>query len=82
MRRRRFGLDSGHGAGAHHHLLDHAKNIFLAGKRHLQVQLREFRLAVCTQILIAKAFDDLEVPIEPADRIAKDLRRRQRKMPR
>lgn len=34
------------------------------GERHLHINLRELRLAIRAQILVAKATHDLEVPIE------------------
>ena len=77
VRKRSLRRDSRDTAGTHHHLFDHMKNIFLPWKRHFQVELREFRLAVGAQVFIAKAFDDLEVPIESANHqnLFKDLRR-------
>ena len=47
------------------------------GKRHLEVELREFRLAIGALIFVAKAFHDLEVAVEAADHqnLFEDLRR-------
>ncbi len=67
MRERRFRLDPSNGAGAHHHLLDHMKNVFLPRKRHFQVELREFQLAVGALIFIAEALHDLEVFVHSRD---------------
>src|SRR5262249_44835318 len=39
----------------------------LLDKRHLQVELSEFRLAVCTQVFIAHTPRDLEVLVEAGD---------------
>ena len=44
------------------HDLEH---VLLRDETHLQVDLGELRLAVQPQILVAEAFDDLEIPIEP-----------------
>ena len=69
--------DAGHGAGAHHHVFDHAENGVLRGERNFQVQLREFGLAVGAQVFVAKTFDDLEVAVHPADHqdLLENLRR-------
>src|SRR5690606_25368923 len=42
------------------------QNIFLFHKRHFAVNLCEFRLTVCTQILIAEAFHYLEIFVHSA----------------
>ena len=47
--------------------LDHAEDGVLRGKRHFQIELREFGLAVGAQVLVAETFDDLEVAVQPAD---------------
>src|SRR5882762_7072386 len=62
-----FHHNAGHSAGAYHHLLDHAEDGVLRGKRYFEVELRELRLAVGAQVFVAKAFDDLEVAVHPAD---------------
>ena len=46
------------------HLLKQVDDIFLVDKRHLTVDLREFRLPVGTQVFVAEALGYLEVPVE------------------
>ena len=72
-----FALIPATAQAAHHHLLDHAENRLLRGERHLQIQLREFRLPVGAQILVAEAARNLEVAVQPADHqnLFEDLRR-------
>src|SRR5205085_11966565 len=41
-------------------------DVILADERSLDVDLREFRLAIDPQVLVAKASSDLEVAIEPS----------------
>ena len=43
------------------HALHHCENIVAFDKRHLKIQLREFRLAVAPQILVAHAAGDLKI---------------------
>ena len=77
MPERAFRFYSRNRAGALHHFLDHVENIFLARERHLDVNLRELRLAVGAQVFVAEAFDDLEVAIHARDHqnLLEDLRR-------
>ena len=49
--------------------LDHAEDVVLVDERHLDVDLRELRLPVEAQVLVAEALDDLEVPVEPGDHV-------------
>ena len=49
------------------HALDEIENIFALDEAHFQVELGKFRLAVGAGILIAEAFDNLEVPLHAAD---------------
>src|SRR6266853_4452123 len=74
---RSFHRNAGHSAGAHHHLLDHAEDRVLRGKRYFEVELRELWLAVGAQVFIAEAFDDLEVAVHAADHqdLLENLRR-------
>ncbi len=60
-----------------HERLDRRKHQILGRERHLEVDLRELRLAVGPEILVAEALDDLEVAIEPRDHedLLEDLRR-------
>ena len=44
--------------------LDQRPDVAGVDKAHLQVELRELRLAVCTQILVAEAAGDLEVTLD------------------
>ena len=57
--------------------LGHAKHRVLRGKRHLEIDLRELRLAVGAQVFIAKAARNLEIFIEAGDHqnLLEDLRR-------
>ena len=63
--------------GAHHHALDHFENILLAREGHLEVELREFRLAIGAQVLVAEAAHDLEVAVHARDHqdLLENLRR-------
>ena len=63
VRKRGGHFDSRDGAGAHHDRFNDMKNIFLARERHLQVELREFRLAVGAQIFVAETLHDLKVSV-------------------
>ena len=58
-------------------LLDHGENRLLARKAHLEIDLREFKLAIGAQVLIAEAAGDLEVAVEAGDHedLLEDLRR-------
>ena len=49
------------------HALEYGQYVFLSDIRHFAVNLGKLRLAVGTQVLIAETFDDLEIPVEPAD---------------
>ena len=49
-----------------HQLLNDVKQDLRAAKRHLDVDLRELRLAVGAQIFIAEAADDLKIAVEAA----------------
>ena len=53
------------------------KNIFLARERHLQVELREFQLAVRALVFVTKTFHDLKVLIQPGNHqyLLENLRR-------
>src|SRR5260370_5396238 len=64
---RAFHRNAGHSTGAHHHLLDHAEDGVLRGKRYFEVELRELGLAVGAQIFVTEAFDDLEVAVHASD---------------
>ncbi len=77
VRERSGRFDAGDGACAHHHLLDDIEDVLLAREGHLDVELREFGLAVGAQIFVAKTFDDLEIAVEAADHqdLLEDLRR-------
>ena len=48
------------------HILEHLNNVFLVDERHLAVYLRELRLTVSTQVLIAEALGYLEIAVEAA----------------
>jgi hypothetical protein len=49
-----------------HGAFDDAVDQLFGRERHLDVDLRELRLAIGAQILVAEAADDLEVAIQPA----------------
>ena len=53
------------------------KTVSCCGKRHLQIDLGELRLAVGAQVLIAEAARDLEILVEAGDHqdLLEDLRR-------
>ena len=72
-----LGFDAGDGAGAHHDVFDDMENVFLAWKRHFDVQLREFGLPIGAQVFVAETFYDLEIAVEAADHqdLFEDLRR-------
>src|ERR1700674_215424 len=67
MAERRLHFDSSHSASPNHDLLDHAENHILRWEGHLQIELRKFRLAVRSQILITEAARDLKIAIQTAD---------------
>ena len=48
-------------------LFVYAHHIIRGDKGHFKVHLGEFRLAVCAQVFISKAADDLEITIQPGD---------------
>ena len=62
---------------ANHHAFDHLENILLARERHLQIQLREFRLAVGAQVFVTEAAHDLEIAVHAGNHqdLLEDLRR-------
>jgi hypothetical protein len=49
--------------------LDDAEDVVLVHERHLDVDLRELGLAVDAEVLVAEAFHDLEVPVEPGHHV-------------
>ena len=49
--------------------LHHAEDVVLRDERHLDVDLGELRLAIEPQVLVAEAFDDLKVLVEPGDHV-------------
>src|SRR6185503_17361183 len=59
------------------HPLGERRDVFARDERALDVDLREFRLAVGTEILVAKAARDLEVAVEAGnhEQLLVDLRR-------
>ena len=73
----RLDAEPGHLADALDQRLDHLENPLLLRERHLQIDLRELRLAVGAQVLVAEAAHDLEVLVEPAhhQELLEDLRR-------
>ena len=66
-RKRREDCRSGHGECRIEKALNHGKNRLLLRKRNLQIDLRELRLTVGAQVLIAEAAHDLEIPVAPRD---------------
>ena len=58
-------------------LLHHGKHVLAPREAHLQVDLRELKLAVGAQILIAEAARDLKIAVEARDHenLLEDLRR-------
>ena len=74
---RAFRRDADDRARPLHHALDGLENILLARKRHLEVKLREFGLAVGAKVLVAKTADDLIVAVHAGDHqdLLEDLRR-------
>ena len=63
-RERKLHLEAGNLGDTLHQRLDHLEDTLLLRKRHLQVDLRELRLAVGAQIFVAKAARDLEIFVE------------------
>ena len=49
------------------HTLKHLDDVFLLHEAHFAVDLRELRLTVGAQVLVAEAFHDLEVAVESRD---------------
>ncbi len=60
-----------------HKLLHHAEDRVLLREAHLQIHLRELKLAVGAQILVAEAPCNLKIPVEARDHqdLLEDLRR-------
>ena len=48
-------------------VFERGKDVVLIDEGHLDVELREFRLAVGAQVLVAHAMGQLEVPVESGD---------------
>ena len=69
--------DADGGESRGHESFDHGKDGFLLRERHLEVDLREFRLAIGAQIFIAEAADDLEILVHAGDHqdLLEELRR-------
>ena len=57
--------------------IDDAEDGFLAREAHLEIDLRELKLAVGAEVLVAEAAGDLEVAVEAGDHedLLEDLRR-------
>ncbi len=53
--------------GALHHALDHIEHIRFLDERHFEVELRELRLAVGAEVLIAEAARNLEIAVVAGD---------------
>ena len=70
-------IDAGRGKGGRHKLLDHGEDRLAAREAHLQIDLRELKLAVGAEILVAEAAGDLKVAVEAGDHedLLEDLRR-------
>jgi hypothetical protein len=49
------------------HALPHLEHVVFLDERHLHVELRELRLAIGAQVLVAEAARDLEVAVESRD---------------
>ena len=60
-----------------HQVFHRGEDGLLVDERHLDVDLRELRLPIGAQVLVAEALDDLKVPIHPGDHqdLLEDLRR-------
>ena len=58
-------------------LLHHCEDMLAAREAHLQIDLRELKLAVGAQVFVAEAAGDLEVAVEAGDHedLLEDLRR-------
>ena len=52
---------------AGHQPVDHADDVLRGDERHFQVQLRELRLPVGPQVLVAKATGDLDIAVVAGD---------------
>ena len=65
------------GESRSHESFDHGEDGFLLRERHLEVDLRELRLAVGAQVLVAEAAGDLEIAVEAGDHqdLLEELRR-------
>ena len=64
------------------HALEHVANVLLSHERGFNINLREFRLAVSTQVFVAKALGDLVIAVKAGDheQLLEELRAlRQRK---
>jgi hypothetical protein len=66
-----------------HEPLDHPHHVFGGDKRHLDVELRELRLTVGTQVLIAEAAGDLVVALEAThhEQLLEQLRALRQRVP-
>ena len=75
--KRRADVPADFAADGLQHRLDHREHRLGTGKRHLEVELREFRLAIRPEILVAEAARDLEVAVHARDHqdLLEDLRR-------
>ena len=62
--RRRRRLDAAGPEQPREHPLDHLDHVVLLDERHLEVELRELRLAVGAQVLVPEAAGDLVVALE------------------
>ena len=74
-RPRRVLADEGH--QPFHQRLERREDEVLGRERDLEVDLRELRLAIGAQVLVAEALDDLKVPVHAGDHqdLLEDLRR-------
>ena len=70
-------LDADHSEGRLHGALDDVEDVLGTHERHLQIELREFRLAVGAKIFVAETAHDLEIAVEAANHqnLLEDLRR-------
>ena len=48
-------------------MLERGEDVVLIDEGHLDVELRELRLAICAQVLVAHAVSQLKVPVEAGD---------------
>ena len=76
-RERRGQRNSGRRKSCRQKLLHYCKHGLLARKTHLQIDLRELKLAIGAQVLVAEATGDLEVAVEAGNHedLLEDLRR-------